>query len=446
MRLATAGLLCLFLCVSCAQPKSDEATPDSEAAAAAEETPPESSTAEAESNGPVSTEPEPTEETAVETPLPYHNPLTSEQIADGWISLFDGHTLFGWESNDPGINWTVQDGAITADSGPIGLLLTTVPFADYEFHCEFRMDAGGNSGVFLRTTTKPEDVTTDCYELNISDDHPEGYTTGTLVGRAKTAEPIAGSGDWKTFDVRVEGNRITVRLDGEEVLDYTDDSDSARRSGLIGLQKNAGKIEFRNILLHPLNLEPLFNGEDLTGWNIVPGSKSEFAVEEGVIRVKDGPGFLETEGTYGDFIFQAEAITHGDELNSGYFFRAMKGTEEAPSHGYEVQIHNGYKDGDRTKPANAGTGAIFRRVEARRVVPNDHEWFTTTLVTSGPRIAVWVDGYHVVDWVDTRDPDENPRRGMRTDPGHISLQGHDPTTDLSFRNLRIVETPDPTAP
>ncbi|QDU39117.1 hypothetical protein Mal4_34520 [Maioricimonas rarisocia] len=440
MRLATAGLLCLLLCASCAESSNEEATPEPEAAAPAGAPSAETTTAETKP-----AEAAQADEPAAETPIPYHNPLSSEQISEGWISLFDGHTLFGWESNDPGINWTVQEGAITADSGPVGLLLTTVPFADYEFRCEFRMEAGGNSGIFLRTTPKPEDVTTDCYELNIADEHPEGFTTGTLVGRVKTDEPIAGSGEWKSFDVRVEGNRITVQLDGEEILDYTDDSDAVRRSGLIGLQKNAGKIEFRNILLHPLNLDPLFNGEDLNGWNVVPGSESEFTVEEEVIRVSDGPGFLETEGTYGDFVFQAEAISHGDELNSGYFFRAMKGTEEAPSHGYEVQIHNGYKNDDRTQPANAGTGAIFRRVEARRVVPNDHEWFTTTLVTSGPRIAVWVDGYHVVDWEDTREPDENPRRGKRVEPGHISLQGHDPTTDLSFRNLRITEIPEPVA-
>ncbi|MFG0334543.1 MAG: DUF1080 domain-containing protein [Maioricimonas sp. JB049] len=440
MRLATAGLLCLLLCVSCAESSNDEAAPEPEAAAPAGETSPPTATAETEP-----AETAPAAESAAKTAIPYHNPLTSDQISRGWISLFDGHTLFGWESNNPDINWTVQDGAITADSGPIGLLLTTVPFADYEFRCEFRMEAGGNSGVFLRTTPVPEDVTTDCYELNIADEHPEGFTTGTLVGRAKTDAPITGSGAWKAFEVRVEGNRITVRLDGEEILDYTDDSDAVRRSGRIGLQKNAGKIEFRNILLHPLNLDPLFNGENLGGWNVVPGSQSEFAVEEGVIRVSDGPGFLETEGTYGDFIFQAEAISHGDELNSGYFFRAMKGTEEAPSHGYEVQIHNGFKDDDRTQPSNAGTGAIFRRAEARRVVSNDHEWFTTTLVAAGPRIAVWVDGYHVVDWEDTREPDENPRRGQRVDAGHISLQGHDPTTDLSFRNLRVTEIPAPVA-
>lgn len=372
---------------------------------------------------------------------PYFNPLTPQQIEAGWISLFDGHTLYGWESNAPEVNWSVQDGAITADSGPVGLLNTRVPFADFEFACEFRMAQAGNSGVFLRTTPSPADVKSDCYELNIADAHPDGFTTGAIVGHAKTAEPIVGSGDWKTLHVMAEGNHLVVTLDGAQVLDYTDPA-SARSSGLIGLQKNAGKIEFRNIVLRPLGLADLFNGTDTTGWRIVPGSKSEFTVEDGTVRVRNGAGFLETEQTFGDFIFQCDAQTHGDNLNSGYFFRAMPGTESGPSNGYEVQIDNSLEGDDRAKPKNAGTGAIFRRTTARRVVSADHEWCTITLVASGNRMATWVNGYCVTDWTDDRAPDENPRRGRRDDAGHISLQGHDPTTDISFRNLRAAELSD----
>ncbi len=374
-------------------------------------------------------------------PIEFQNPLTPEQIADGWISLFDGHTLFGWESNDEGVNWHVAEGAITSDDGPIGLLHTTVPFADYEIRCDFRFEPDGNSGVFLRTKHQPENAETDCYELNLADSHPDDFTTGSYVNLKKTAEPIIASGDWHTFHVTLEGDHSLVRLDGEIVLDFLDEQPDGPSSGFVGLQHNAGNVEFKNILLKPLGMTGLSGGSDLAGWRVVPGSQSEFAVEDGTIHVAGGPGFLETEGTYGDFLFQADAIVHGDELNSGYFFRAVTGTEDAPSNGYELQIHNGFTDGDRTKPNNAGTGAIFRRTEARRVVSRDNQWFTSTLVASGPRMAVWVDGYQVTDWEDTRSPHENPRKGLRLAPGHISLQGHDPTTNLSFRNLKIAEIP-----
>jgi hypothetical protein len=373
------------------------------------------------------------------TPPDFHL-LTPEQAADGWISLFDGQTLFGWTSNNPEVDWHVADGALVATTGPIGLLNTTIPFADYELSCDFRFEPGGNSGLFLRTVTTPTDVRKDCYELNIADVHPEGFTTGGIVGHAKTEEAIIASGAWHTFHATLNGSHVTVQLDGTMVLDYTDPT-SARRSGWIGLQHNAGKVEFRNVRLRPLGLSDLFNGKDTTGWRVVPGSKSTFAVEDGTIHATNGPGFLETEDTYGDFVFQAAALVHGTELNSGFFFRAQQGTEAAPSNGYELQIHNGFRDGDRNRPSNAGTGAIFRRVEARRVVSDDGKWCHVTLVASGPRMAVWVDGYQVVDWEDQRTPHDNPRQGQRLAAGHISLQGHDPTTDLSFRNLRIGRLP-----
>ena len=376
------------------------------------------------------------------------NAVSREQAAEGWISLFDGETLFGWQSNDESVNWKVADGAITADDGPIGLLNTTVPFADYELKCDFRFAPGGNSGIFLRTTAKPADVNADCYELNLADEHPQGFTTGALVSHQATEETIVASGSWHTFQVTAKGPQIVVQIDGDEVLDFTDEQPIARSSGFIGLQHNQGKVEFKNILLRPLGLTDLFNGKDLAGWRVVPGSKSTFEVEEGTIHVTaEQQGFLETEGTYGDFVFQAESICHrdpseGEPLNSGYFFRAKPGTEEAPSHGYEVQIHNGWEGDDRTKPSNCGTGGIFKRIDARRVVPTDDQWFTTTLVASGPRIAVWIDGYQVTDWEDTREPNDNPREGKRLEAGHISLQGHDPTTDLSFRKLRAAELPE----
>ena len=107
--------------------------------------------------------------------------------------------------------------------------------------------------------------------------------------------------------------------------------------------------------------------------------------------------------------------------------------------GYESQIQNGMKDGNPLTPADCGTGGIFRRQDARRIVAKDNEWFHKTIIMSGNHIAVWVNGYQVSDWYDERNIDGNPRRGLRTEAGSIMIQGHDPTTNLSFRNLRIAE-------
>ncbi|MCA9041075.1 MAG: DUF1080 domain-containing protein [Planctomycetaceae bacterium] len=367
--------------------------------------------------------------------------LTSEEVEAGWISLFDGRTLFGWESNND-IGWSVVEGMIEpdADAEGISVLSTTSLFTDYELIVEFKASEGCNSAVFLRTSANPPNPTDECYELNICDSH-ESFKTGGIVGRAKPLEEVNHEGEWQTFHVTAEGNHLTAELDGIKVLDYMDDAEKPLLTGRIGLQKNAGSIQFRKIILKPINMNPLFAGENLEGWRVVPGSDSSFEVTEGTIAVKGGQdfgrGFLETEQTWDDFLLQLKVKTNGEALNSGIFFRAEEGTAEAPSNGYEMQIQNGIKEGDRQQPVDHGTGAIFRRTFARWINANDHEWFSMTLNTSGPHMAVWVNGLQVTDWTDTRPEDPNPRKGLRTEAGHISIQGHDPTTDLNFKEIQI---------
>ncbi len=363
-----------------------------------------------------------------DVPLPAGT-LDAELWADGWISLFDGETLFGWEAGSDA-DWRVEDGAIVVSSGEKGLLTTTTEFTDYTLRAEFCAAPGTNSGIFLRTPARPTDPTKDCYELNIAPpDNP--FPTGSLVGRQKAdVEPAEG---WRQFEVTLMGPRVTVLLDGQQVLDYTDPQPLGR--GRIGLQLNEGEVAFRRILLKPLGTEPIFNGKDLAGWNTYPEMESRFTVREGgELHVAGGRGQLETQQSYGDFLLQLEVRTNASHLNSGIFFRCIPGET---MNGYEAQIHNGFHDGDRTRPIDCGTGGIFRRQDARVVAANDQQWFAMTLVAQGRHMAVWVNGLQVTDWTDTRDQDPNPRNGLRLEPGTIMLQGHDPTTDISFRNLRI---------
>lgn len=361
------------------------------------------------------------------------NTLTPEELAEGWILLFDGQTPFGWKATSEA-NWQVADGVISVSKGEPGLLCTTSQFGNYVLKVDFRSAKGTNSGIFLRTSPDPTDVTTQCYELNIADSGTNPYPTGSFVKRQRAKADHDSTG-WQSFQVSADGGHFIVKLDGQVVLEYTDPKPLGR--GFIGLQLNSGKVEFRNIKLKPLGMKSLFNGKDLTGWKTYPEMQSKFGVTpEGWLHVAGGRGQLETEGQYADFTLQLEVFVNGQGLNSGIFFRSIPGDL---MNGYESQIHNGYLNGDRTKPVDGGTGAIFRRQNARKVVPADFQWFSKTIHADGPHMAVWVNGYQVTDWADDRPPDKNPRKGLRLEPGTIIVQGHDPTTDLSFRNLRISE-------
>lgn len=371
-----------------------------------------------------------------EPPVEYVSPpLTEEEIAAGWISLFDGRSLFGWKIPAE-TNWHVEGDSIVADSGSKSLLLTPFQLDDFELRCGFHLSPGGNSGIFLRTAASATDPARDTYELNICDSHPT-HKTGSLVGRHVALDVPAVEGAWHDFRVLCEGPRIQVWLDGSQIVDFTDTSEFTRLTGKLGLQMNEGRAAYKNVCIRPLRFRSLLNGKDTEGWHPVPGSKSAFVVQDGLLNVSGGPGFLETDATFQDFAMKVTARMHGTGLNSGVFFRAMPGTEKAPSNGYEMQLHNGKKDGDPAKPADYGTGAIFRRIPARRIIANDSSFFTAVLIAQGDYFASWVNGYQVVSWTDTREDRENPREGRRLAGGHLSLQGHDPRTNLDFQTIDI---------
>jgi hypothetical protein len=363
--------------------------------------------------------------------------LTAEEIRDGWIRLFDGSTLFGWAPREAG-EWTVEDGVIVSLPGKgTGLLSTTTEFADFELQLEFWVTGKANSGVFLRCATEGLITAGNATEVNICDDHRR-WPTGSINEVAQNPGPVSTVDRWNHYQITAVGDLFTVRLNGQTTVEARD---PRFRRGTIALQRfdDQGEIRFRNVKLRPLGLQSLFNGRDLAGWNEIPNRKSVYSVTpEGWLNVRDGNGDLQSAGVYGDFVLQLDIISNGQHLNSGVFFRAISGEFWS---GYESQIRNQWEGDDRTRPVDFGTGGIYNRQPARRVVSTDGEWFTKTIVAHGRHLAVWVDGYQVSDWTDDRPPRENARQGYRAEPGVISLQGHDPTTDLSFRSVRIVEFP-----
>ena len=124
--------------------------------------------------------------------------------------------------------------------------------------------------------------------------------------------------------------------------------------------------------------------------------------------------------------------------NAGVFFRCRPGEL---MEGYEAQVYNVCEGGDPARPARYATGAIDDRQNARRLVSRDSRPFTMTVIARGPHLATWVNGYQVTDWADTRPADENPRKGLRTEPGTIQLQAHDRETDVEFRSIRVGGAP-----
>lgn len=395
------------------------------------------------------------------------NTLTADEIAEGWILLFDGQTKFGWEAEEPKLeeDWVVKEGTITCNpQAPFNHLKHKTAFSDFHLTLDFRVNTKGNSGVFFRGANDGKFVNVadgkvriDGYEAQIDDNDPRGLLnqTGALYDVLPATKLITGENEWRRYEIIAEGDHLVTKINGETVLDGRD---ARFKRGHIGLQHHhvGNVIEFRNIKLKPLGLKSMFNGKDLSGWRVLDPPenpkekmlKERWLVRDGMLHVdvppvegvtKGGRGYLETEAQYKDFVMQLDIRTNGPHFNSGVFFRCQPGQIGI---GYESQVRNEWEGDDRTKPVDYGTGAIYRRVAARKVVSNDNEFFTKTLAVSGPHMAVWINGYQVTDFTDTRPKNDNAREGYCPNRGTISLQSHDPTTDLDFKNFRIAELPE----
>lgn len=367
--------------------------------------------------------------------------LDETALKEGWINLFDGQSLFGWSIVGKA-NWRVEEGIIKVDRGEKSFLCTNLKLADCELSVDFKADAKTNSGVFLRAQPSPEDVTMDCIELNIAPpDNP--FPTGSLVKRQKLEpadlEKQLGKFDptqWHTYRIRMNGDKIAIALDGKKVLEYVDDS--RLRHGHISLQHNEGHVEFKNVRLRPLDdataLKLDASWESDWDKSIKEGAELGVEVTNTGLKLTGGLGQLQSKSDWGDFILQATYQLAKPEVNSGIFFRCVR---DSMLDGYECQLNHAIANDDPLQPADGGAGGIFRRAPARIVIGDGSKPTYVTLIAHGPQLMTWVNGIQVVDFVDTRPADDNPRKGLRTAAGPISLQGHDPTTDAIFQSIRV---------
>src|SRR5258708_2651818 len=99
---------------------------------------------------------------------------------DGFVTLFDGKSLDGFTQSGEA-NWRIEDGAIVADKGKGGHLVSKDSYKDVHIRIEFWSDEKANSGIFVRCDPQKIGAKT-CYEYNIFDTRPDQtYGTGSIV-------------------------------------------------------------------------------------------------------------------------------------------------------------------------------------------------------------------------------------------------------------------------
>jgi Domain of Unknown Function (DUF1080) len=179
------------------------------------------------------------------------NTLSSKEKTEGWVLLFDGKTLNGWEPKGTA-EWKAADGALVSEGPKAGYLATTGTFDNFVLSLEFRTGANTNSGIYLRASKEGSPRQTG-YELQIRDfqepnENPV-YLTGSLVRHAVASGAKIVPGQWNRFEVAANGDHFVVMYNGAKVLDAHDKKSA---SGILGLEFNNAKVEFRNLKLKRL--------------------------------------------------------------------------------------------------------------------------------------------------------------------------------------------------
>lgn len=176
------------------------------------------------------------------------------------ISLFNGENLEGWTAHGTE-KWYVEDGELICESGPdaeYGYLSTDQDYDDFDLTLEFKQEADGNSGVFIRSSVEGTKV--NGWQVEVA---PKGHDTGGIYesyGRGWLIKPDPAKdkylkvGEWNTMRIRAEGPTVTSYLNGHEMVTLTDAQIGAGKGG-IALQIHDGggiKVRWRNIELTPL--------------------------------------------------------------------------------------------------------------------------------------------------------------------------------------------------
>lgn len=174
--------------------------------------------------------------------------------------LFNGKDLTGWTVYGTE-KWYVEKGLLISESGPdkgYGYLGTTAEYGDFEVELEFKQEANGNSGVFIRSTVDGTKVSGWQVEVappgNDTGGIYESYGRGWLVKPDPEKDKALKFGEWNKMRIVVQGDRVISYVNGVEMVNYADEKIGAGKGGVL-LQIHDGggiKVYWRNIVLKKL--------------------------------------------------------------------------------------------------------------------------------------------------------------------------------------------------
>lgn len=410
---------------------------------------------------------------------------------EGFVSLFNGKDLTSWKGlvqnpiarakmkpaqlakeqakadENMRRDWKVEDGLLVFEGSGYDNLCTEKQYGDFEMYVDWMLDPAGpeaDAGIYLRGT--PQVQIWDTSRVNVGAQVGSGGLYNNQVNESKPSKVADNKlGEWNSFYIKMVGDRVTVVLNGEKVVDdvilenYWDRKLPIFPIEQIELQAHGSKVYYRNIYVKELERkEPfklsaeeekegfkvLFDGTNMHEWT---GNTVDYTLEDGCISMipsKSYGGNLYTKNEYGNFVYRFEfQLTPG--ANNGVGIRTpMEG--DAAYVGMEIQIldceHPIYKNITPLQHHGSVYGIIPAKADHHDAFKPAGEWNYEEIVADGDNIKVTVNGVVIMEGnireaTKNGTADHKKHPGLFNKKGHIGFLGHG--SPVKFRNIRIKE-------
>ena len=390
--------------------------------------------------------------------IPFRTDRSNLTPPAGFVSLFDGETLTGFQRINGAAVYEVVDGTIvgtTSKGSPNSFLCTEKRYRDFELQFEVRlMNPQLNSGMQIRSNSYPHyrNGRVHGYQVEIAANGTAGfiYDEGRRGWLSQDrSDPAARAAyqrnGWNHYRILCVGDVMRTWVNGVPVAVV---EDSLTSEGFIGLQVHGVRadphwqVAWRNLWIREIEEDrktALFDGKTLEGWQ---GKAGGWHVDqEGNLARRQNSGYLWTESAYDDFELSLDfRISEGG--NSGIFIRTDPANPVQG--GLEIQVFDSFGKKELNKHTSGALyDALAPRTNAMRPA---EEWNHCVIRAVGSLLSVRLNGEEVIkadlnDWSQARvNPDGSKNKFRRplkdfARTGHIGLQDHGQA--VWYRNIRL---------
>jgi len=191
------------------------------------------------------------------------------EIEEGFVRLFDGKTLDGWQGSTDG--YLAQDGVLASKKESGGRLFTIKEYSDFLLRFEFKLEPGGNNGIAIRAPLEDRPSRAGM-EIQVLDDDAEKYKNlkpyqyhGSIYGLVPAKRGhLKPAGQWNSEEILCQGTHIRVTLNGtvivdadlakiDKPMDGNEHPGRFRKKGYVGFIGHRSYVEFRNVRIKDLS-------------------------------------------------------------------------------------------------------------------------------------------------------------------------------------------------